>query len=121
MGNSSSSITNGTSSKNEVGCFFSASKEQCWKVYTCLGIVNQIISFFSDYDSLLAQQCNVFCYNIAVGRSNTRITLGNEFIFSAKASHGFNETAILYRHGAKIATKYTESNGFFELSNQSTV
>ena len=60
----------------------SARANQGWKVYTSLGINNQMIAFLDPYEQIALQQSCQFCYESAVGRVQTRVVVKRNFFFS---------------------------------------
>ena len=60
-----------------------ANRAQGWGVYTSLGINNQMIPFLDAYEQVALQQACQFCYEIAVGRVQTRIVGKKNFFFNA--------------------------------------
>ena len=58
-----------------------ANKAQSWRVYTSLGINNQMFSFLDPYEQITLQQSCRFCYESAVGRVQTRVIVTRNFFF----------------------------------------
>ena len=58
-----------------------ANKAQGWKVYTSLGINNQMIAFLAPYEQIALQQACQFCYESAVGRVQTTVIVKKNFFF----------------------------------------
>ena len=58
-----------------------ASHSQARRVYTSLGIGNQIIPFFVLREKIAAQALNTFCYEIAIGRVDINIQL-HDYVFT---------------------------------------
>ena len=58
-----------------------ANQAQCWRVYTSLGINNQMIEFLDPYEQITLQQACQFCYESAVGRVQTRVIVKKNFFF----------------------------------------
>ena len=76
-------ITSSNSSSEQVSAIVqNASQEQAFKVYTRLGIGNQVVQFLSSREKIAAQALNLFCYEIAIGRVETLFQLPKPYIFS---------------------------------------
>ena len=59
-----------------------ASKRQCWTVWTNFGIGRNMLCFLSEYERITFQQANKFVYNIAISRVETRINLLSNAYFT---------------------------------------
>ena len=59
-----------------------ANKAQSWRVYTSLGINNQMIVFLNPYEQIALQKSCQFCYETAVGRVQTKVIVNRIFFFS---------------------------------------
>ena len=59
-----------------------ANKAQGWGVYTSLGINSQMIPFLNPYEQVALQQSCQFCYEIAVGRVQTRVIVKKNFFLN---------------------------------------
>ena len=76
-------ITSSYSSSEQVSAIVqNASQAQAYKVYTRLGIGNQVVQFLSSREKIAAQALNLFCYEIAIGRVETQFQLPKPYIFS---------------------------------------
>ena len=67
-----------------IGMQINASKAQGWGVYTSFGINNQMIPFLDAYEQIALQQACQFCYEIAVGRVQTTVTITRSFLFGVR-------------------------------------
>ena len=65
-----------------IGMQINASKAQGWGVYTSFGINNQMIPFLDAYEQIALQQACQFCYEIAVGRVQTRVIVKKNFFLN---------------------------------------
>ena len=91
----------------EENVLMKAAKNKSFRVYTSFGICNQMFPFFTEIEQTSCQQFNKFFYHIAVGRSQSKLLLGQAQYFA-------------WPHGAKYNKKLVINmgNNYYQMIDQ---
>ena len=76
--------------------FMTATQNQCYKVYTSLGIGVALLPFLDDLEQLTIQSLNKFCYKSAVARVQTKLQLSIPCLFTLCTELKLSQTVLTY-------------------------